>query len=179
MSDDNMDVVPGARAPVLAAALLACIRELNRDYVELMLAERSLPCAGMAMDALSHKLLDSLAGLSSHARAALAACPFALFSLGFDDRRFWNVVLGDVQEGQASPNDASVEVRYGAMSSAPMQAAFAQVVLFAAWHTVQSNRIAARFLFGIPEEIAALLARAPLWHLRRIAIDYPGLVTPR
>jgi hypothetical protein len=34
-------------------------------------------------------------------------------------------------------------------------------------------------LFGMREDIASKLTRIPLWQLRRIAVDYPGLLTPR
>jgi hypothetical protein len=175
MSDRNMDVVSGARAPVLASALLARIRELNRDYVELMLAERAVPSPGAAMETLSPRLLDALAALDEPARDALSRCPFTLFSLAFDDARFWHTVLGDT----ATMTGDSVEVRYGALSTAPMQAAFGEIALFTAVHTAHANRIAARVLFGLPDGVATILIEAALWRVRRVAIDYPGLVMPR
>jgi hypothetical protein len=114
MFDRNMDVVSGARAPVLASALLVRIQELNRDYVELMLAEGAMPSPGAAMETLSPRLLDALAALDEPARDALSRCPFTLFSLAFDDARFWQTVLGDT----APITGDSVEVRYGALSAA-------------------------------------------------------------
>ncbi|MFL6577352.1 MAG: hypothetical protein ACJ8MR_12100 [Povalibacter sp.] len=176
MSDYNMDVVPGTRAPVLGDALLERIHELNRDYVELLLAERTLPPPGVPTETLSSKIIDALLTLDHHARTSLARCPFALFTFGFDDERFWSAVLSDADTGAKGE---SVEARYGALSCAPMQAAFTEVALFQAWHTANAHRIAARVLFGMPEEIARRLVRIPLWQLRRVAIDYPGLLTPR
>ena len=176
MSDYNMEVVHGARAPVLGDALLARVHELNRDYVELLLAERTLPALGMPAEDLPHKVIDALAALDPSRRAALAKCPYALFNFGFDDDRFWLAALGEPEPGA---QEQSVEERYGALSCAPMQAAFTEVALFFAWQTAQAHRIAARVLFGMPEEIALKLTRVPLWQLRRVAVDYPGLLTPR
>lgn len=175
MSDSNMEVVPGACAPVLAATLLSRVYELNRDYVELMLAERSLLSPGAAMETLSPRLLDALEALDDSARHALSRCPFTLFSLGFDDVRFWQTVLA----GAAATIDDSAEARYGALSTAPMQAAFGEIALFTAIHTFNAHRIAARVLFGLPDTVAAALTDAALWKVRRVAIDYPGLVMPR
>ncbi|HEY6641644.1 hypothetical protein [Povalibacter sp.] len=176
MTDRNKDVVPGTRASVLSRALLERTRELNRDYVELLLAERSLPAPGIVAESLPVKILGALDDLSSEARSALAACPYSLYALAFDDLRFWSAALdGTAAQG----HDRSIEARYGAISPAPMQAAFCETAVFLAWHTAQSQRLAARFLFGMPDTIAHLLARAPLWQIRRVALDYPGLLAPR
>src|SRR3954470_23070687 len=172
MSDYNMEVVHGARAPVLGDALLARVHELNRDYVELLLAERTLPALGMPAEDLPHKVIDALAALDASARMALTKCPYVLFNFGFDDDRFWLAALGDSEEGT---QQLSVEERFGPLSCAQMQAAFTEVALFFAWHTAHAHRIAARVLFGMQDEIAQKLTRVPLWQLRRVAVDYPGL----
>lgn len=176
MSDRNKEVVPGTRVPVLGRALLARTHELNQDYVELMLAERLLPVPGLGGDALPAKTLDALEALDAAARGALAACPFTLYTLGFDDQRFWDAALGGESPRHG---DCGVEARYGAISPAPMHAAFCELTLFLAWHTAQSQRLAARFLFGMPDPVVQLFAHAPLWRIRRVALDYPGLVAPR
>src|SRR4051794_34982590 len=102
MSDYTMEVVHGARAPVLADALLARVHELNRDYVELLVAERALPALGMPGEDLPHKVIDALAVLDAPARTALSRCPYVLFNFGFDDDRFWLAALGDAEEGAQS-----------------------------------------------------------------------------
>lgn len=176
MSDRNKDVVPGTRAPVLSRALLERTHELNRDYVELMLAERSLPSAGIGSEALPVKILDALADLNSIARTALAACPFALYTLSFDDQRFWTATLSS---GGAHEDDLSIEERYGPISPAPMRGAFCETAMMLAWHTAQAQRLAARFLFGMPDATVLMFVEAPLWQIRRVALDYPGLLAPR
>lgn len=166
MPAHNMDVVPGSCAPILGPALLLRTRELNLDYVRLLLAERA-----RATEPLNGKVLDGLSQLSASAQGALAACSYTLFSLGFDDVRFWEAAL-------AAGADDSVE-RYADDNVPSMQAAFCEVALFFAWHVAQANPLAARVLFAMPGAVEEQLAAAPLWQLRRIALDYPGLLLPR
>lgn len=179
MPNRNREVASGARALVLSAALLARIHELNRDYIELLLAQHSTRAhggyeAGPCAESLPAKVLDALGQMAPASRCALAATPFALCSLGFDDQQFWSAALTD-----ARLETEPVEARYGVLSAAPMQAAFCEIALILAWHTAASNRVAARVLFALPDTPATQLVTAPLWRLRRIAMDYPGVLTPR
>ena len=171
MSDRNMEVVSGRCTPVLSRALLGHTLELNLDYVDLILAA---PSAGFQVEALPQKVLDALAATDAAARRALASCPYTLFSLAFDDTRFWNAAL----EGLPDESHELTE-RYGAVSASPMHSAFCEVALFFAWHVAQTHPVAARVLFAMPDAVAARLLDAPLWRIRRVAIDYPGLLTPR
>lgn len=169
-------IVPGARAPVLSAALLARIQAMNRDYVELLLAQRSMPAPCPYTQCLPAKVLDALGRMPAASRHALAATPFTLYSLGFDDRQFWTTALADTGPGREME---SIEARYGMPGSAPIHTTLCELALFLVWHTATSNRVAARVLFALPDVLAAGLVAAPLWQLRRIAMDYPGLLTPR
>ena len=94
--------------------------------------------------------------------------------LAFDDTRFWNAAL----EGLPDESHELTE-RYGAVSASPMHSAFCEVALFFAWHVAQTHPVAARVLFAMPDAVAARLLDAPLCRIRRVAIDYPGLLTPR
>jgi len=167
MSAHNMDVVPGNCAPILGPALLARTRELNLDYVRLILAERPA-----STESLSDKVLEGLSQLAEPARGALAACSYTLFSLGFDDVRFWTAALDH------KSSDDLFE-RYGDDAVPSAQSAFCEVALFFAWHVSQMNPMAARVLFAMPSAVEGQLAAAPLWRLRRVALDYPGLLVPR
>ncbi|HEY5806450.1 MAG TPA: hypothetical protein VIT67_00690, partial [Povalibacter sp.] len=82
----------------------------------------------------------------------MSRCAYTLYSPGFDDQRFWQTALGPAY----STGEQSVEARYGALSAAPLQAAFNEVALFTAWHTAASHRMAARFLFGMRDEMATI-----------------------
>lgn len=196
MPDRNKEVAqqlqPGTRAPVLSTALLARIHGLNLDYVDLLLAEQRAPAASAAIETLPVKVLTALGGLSREARMMLTATPFALWSLRFDDLRSWGKILdlplsqarggeriGPLLEAWSARTDEPFEARYGASTVTPMRSAFCEIALFFVWHIAASNRVAARVLFAIPDNVAAALIRVPLWRFRRISIDFPGLLMPR
>jgi hypothetical protein len=171
---------PGRRSPVLHATLLARTHELNRDYVELLLAEPGSPRLLDTAHALPQKVCDALACVAPAWRAQIAACPFALYSLRFDDQQFWNAALDDFgAELPFGHVPESLERRYGAGSAKPLSSTFCELALFFAWHTAMTNPVAARVLFAMPDLLAERLPRVPLWQMRRIALDYPGLLVPR
>lgn len=169
----NKEVAPTARTPVLSATLLARVHELNRKYVDL-LATHAGACSVDAQG-LPHKVLDALAQLSEPARLRLAASPFALYTLGFEDQQFWRTMLG--ADGVADRDDSLADY-CSALSVAPA-VAFCEVALFFAWHAAVVNRVAARVLFAMPEVLAERMVQTPLWRLRKIAAEFPGLLLPR
>lgn len=169
----NKEVAQTARAPVLGTTLLARVHELNRNYVDLLATQadvRSIDAQG-----LPHKVLDALAQLSESARSRLAASPFALYTLGFEDQQFWRTVLG---ENGVADRDDSLPDYFNALNASPA-VAFCEVALFFVWHTAVVNRVAARVMFGLPEMLSERIAQTPLWRLRKIAAEFPGLLLPR
>src|SRR4030095_15893074 len=90
MKRNDTEELPGASAPVLSAAVLARIYELNLDYIELLAAEHN---AGDASDGqLQHlpcRLHAAIAELPASARSTLAPWPYTLYSLGFEDEKLW------------------------------------------------------------------------------------------
>lgn len=171
---------PGSRAPVLNSTLLARVHELNADYLELLLLEPANPPHSSSVEALPQKVCDALACVAPAWREQIAACPFALYSLRFDDQQFWHTALDDFG-AHSRPESAheSVESRYGAVSARPLSSAFCEMAAFFAWHTATTNPVAARVLFAMPDSLAERLLHTPLWQVRRIAMDYPGLLVPR
>ena len=162
------------RAPVLSTVLLARVHELNRDYVDLLATPP--PAQDVDTESLPSKVFDALLQLPNAARLRLTATPFALYSLGFEDQQFWRCMLDD--DRVADREDPPLHERYAA-PSAPPAGTFCEAALFFSWHTAVSNRVAARVLFAMPDELAERMVRTPLWKLRRIAMEFPGLLTPR
>ena len=167
----NKDVAP-VRARVIDDALLLRAQELNRDYVELL----SLPPAptDAEVEMLPERLVYELTELPAAARMRLTATPFALYSLGFEDQLLWRFILED---GRVAERDPPPQERYATFSSA--STAFCEVALFFAWHAAVANRVAARMLFAMPDTLAERIVRTPLWRMRRIAAEFPGLLVPR
>jgi hypothetical protein len=164
------DGFPGVVAPILTADLLGRVYQLNLDYIELLIAEFTCPdLAGMRY--LPDRVLEMLRKTSNEARQTLATTAFSLYSLGFEDEEFWRLAL------RVDPQP--IDGRYGVLSAAVVQSSFCELALLHAWHVAVSQPIAARVLYGMPTPIIDRISRARLWQLRRIAVDYPGLLMPR
>jgi hypothetical protein len=166
----KLDGLPGGSTPILTTELLSQLYELNLDYLELLIAERAGPDA-IGIRFLPERLLDALANSSLDARQNLAASSFSLYSLGFEDQRFWLSALRIAEQ--------PVDARYGVLSAAVVQSSFCELALLHAWHVAVMQPIAARMLYGMPTAIIDRMARVQLWQLKRIAADYPGLLMPR
>ena len=176
MSRNVTEELPGASAPVLSAAVLARIHELNLDYVELLAAEHNATTADDAqLQHLPCKLHATIAELSPTARALLAALPYTLYSLGFEDEKLWRS-LAEPAELAAS---LSMSERYAQPHSASLQASLCEVALLYAWHVAASSPLAARLIYAMPETVAQRLTAAPPWYVRRLAVHHAALLMPR
>ncbi|MGH8177389.1 MAG: hypothetical protein ACREV5_14100 [Steroidobacter sp.] len=171
MSRTAMEWLPGSSAPVLSAALLARIHELNLDYLELLTAEHTSAGSAVQLQYLPQQLVTAIVSLVAPARRCLAGTPYTLYSLGFEDEGFWRAACQkDVQP---------VAQRYASANAAWLQGPFCEVALLHAWHVATSSPLAARVLYAMPETTANRLAATSLWRIKRIANDYPALLTPR
>jgi hypothetical protein len=168
----SMDDSPRSPAPVLRPDLLARIGALNFDYLELLAREHACgECAGQ-LPYFAPKLQPCFEHLSLEHRARLAATPYALYSLKFDDVRFWEAAA-------CAANERQFAVRYRALSDASAQALFCETALVQAWHIAATHPLAARVLYSMSERVRARLAAAPLWRLRHIASEHQKLLSPR
>jgi hypothetical protein len=160
----------GRHLPI-SATLLARLRELNGDYLELLCDARAAEvCGGRE---LPNEVVQSLARISPDARRVLAASPFALFTLRFADAEFWRHAIQSAAREPATG-------RYGLTATPDRpRCAFAAVALAFAWHVVQSDRMAARLLLGMSDPVGRCLLHAPLSRLERLAGEEAGIVAPR
>ena len=176
MSRHFTEELPGVSTPILSAAVLARIRELNLDYIELLAAERN---AGGASDGqLQHlpcKLHAAIAEMSAAARASLAALPYTLYSLGFEDEKLWRALA----QPAALSASMSMSERYAQPRDASLQASLCEVALLYAWHVTTSSPVAARLIYAMPETVAERLMAAPPWYIRRLSVHHASLLVPR
>jgi hypothetical protein len=163
------DRLLGALAPVLTVPTLSAIRDLNREYLELLIADRD---AHRYAKSLPPAVVDGLASLNFSARRAIAACPFALFSLGLEHQDFWRIAAGPRAVAEEAP-------RYQSSTPLSAESCFSIGALFFAWHVASTQRTAARVCFAIPDFVVDNLAGLRLGDLRRIAFDCPSLMKPR
>lgn len=163
------------RAPVLQPALLARIRQLNLDYLELLAAEREATDGSTQLQYLPPRHRAALGALSPRALSALAAMPYSLYSLGFEDENFWNAVC----ESATSSASALAVQRYARVGDASAQCSFCELALLHAWHVAGKNMMAARMVYAMPYATARRLVNTPLWQIRCIAGSYGELMMPR
>ena len=172
--DSLTDGLPGAAAPVLAADLLGRLAALNLDYLDLLIAEAVRP-APAGMRSLPDPVLETLRKADRASLRLLASAAFSLYSLGFEDQEFWRTALR-VDVRIDSP---SIDARYGVAGAAVVQSSFCEIALLHAWHVAVSRPLAARLLLGMSATLVDNMTNVQLWQLRRIAVDYPGLLMPR
>jgi hypothetical protein len=176
MTRNDTDELPGASAPVLSAAVLARIHELNLDYLELLAAEHnSQPADAGQLQHLPSKLHAMLAALSPSARGSLATLPYTLYSLGFEDEKLWRALA----EPAALAASLSIGERYAQPHSASLQASLCEVALLYAWHVATWSPLAARLIYAMPETVTQRLTAAPPWYVRRLAVHHASLLLPR
>jgi hypothetical protein len=162
-------------APVLDAALLGRIQQLNLDYLELLVAEHASAECAAQLQHLPPTPRAALATLPASALSTMAATPYTLYSLGVEDESFWASICADSIEGIPS----TVVHRYAPTSDTTAQFAFCQLALVHAWHVAATNPMAARVLYAMPYTTAERLAATPLWQITRIASRHSALLMPR
>src|SRR5690349_19520197 len=79
-------------APVLDAALLRRIQQLNLDYLQLLVAEHAGSDCAAQLQHLSPTQRAALAALPEDALPAMAETPYTLYSLGVEDENFWAAI---------------------------------------------------------------------------------------
>lgn len=171
----TLDCDAEVRAPVLNQALLARIRQLNLDYLELLVAERECTDSSTQLQHLPPRQRAALCALTPRALRALAAVPYSLYSLGFEDENFWNAVC----ESATSSASALAVQRYARVGDASAQCSFCELALVHAWHVAGKNTMSARMVYAMPYATARRLVNTPLWQLRCIAGSYGELMMPR
>ena len=176
MTRNVTEELPGASAPVLSAAVLARIHELNLDYVELLASEHNAAGAGDGqLQHLPCKLHAAIAEMSPTARASFAALPYTLYSLGFEDEKLWR----SLPEPASLAASLSTNERYMQPHRASLSASLCEVALLYAWHVALSSPLAARLIYAMPEAVVQRLTAAPLWYVRRLAVHHASLLLPR
>jgi len=143
---------------LLTAQLLRSLGELNRRFLELAGAAPSR-ATGEWMLRVPPDLSQRIAALTQDRRAALSACPYALFDIRFCDEAHWHSSL---QSGtrwcvnDVAPQDAGI-------------AEFTQLALFYAWHLAASSPQSAPLILGMNERTVRAFAGITLDKL-------PGLI---
>lgn len=164
-----------AAAPVLEPALLACVQQLNLDYLELLVAERGAAGCATQLQHLPPRQGAALASLSARALRAVAEATYSLYSLGFENGDFWDSLCSSAP----APMATSVVHRYARVGDSSPQYTFCKLALLHAWHVATTNPMAARVVYAMPLATVQRLASTPLWQVRCIAASHRVLLMPR
>jgi hypothetical protein len=163
------DASGSACAPVLRADLLARIQALNADYLDLLIAE--FEAGDVHGQCFPPRFAAALAAMTRSVRLRIAAVPYTLFSLCFEEARFWLTVC--------AAQNAPFASRYACLSHRGARDVFCEIALLEAWHTARVQPRAAQVLHAMSPEVCSSLASIPLWQVKRIANEYPGVLMPR
>jgi len=167
MKSKITDVLPGATAPVLRADLLARLHALNADYLELLATQ---PAASELSTCLPPRVHAGLVALGPSERRRIARTPYALYSFRFDEVRLWQKIC--------TPAADSLAHRYRAAATSMLDA-FRELALIEVWQVAQTDALAARLLYGLPDLVRTMLIAQPLWRIKRIAAEHSRALAPR
>ncbi len=148
---------------------------LNADFLRLA-ATAARSGTGRATPCLSASQNARLAQCSAEGIERMACCSFALFSLSLHRPDLWQRALTrcTVQEdaqhyGASAASDSTEQIRSG----------FMECALFFAWHLAQQRPRDARFMLGMSEDCARVIARLELWQCRQLSQTQVHLLGPR
>ncbi len=148
---------------------------LNADFLHLLRIGTQAG-AGRPSSTLSASQATLLAQCSADGIRRMAGCGFSLFSLSLHRPDLWQRALArsTVREdgqhyGISVAQDATGQIRSG----------FMECALFFAWHLAQQRPRDARFMLGMSEDCAKLIARMELWMCRQLAQTQAHLLSPR
>lgn len=165
---------------VLTAAVTAQLRQLNRDFLDLLIVEHQIgtdrsPSPNLFLPPTVARELCQLPG---SALDAIARCKYTLFSLAFHATDFW------CRMAQAATHEAITQ-RYqwnchtDAAHPEATSAAFLSIALTFAWHLDQTDKRSARVVLALRDDTGAAFESIPLWRLPQIAHQHPRLLSPR
>lgn len=141
---------------------------LNADFLRLLLTDNQ-PGSN-----LSPAQATLLAQCTAEGIQRMAGCGFSLFSLSLHRPDLWQHALQRDRGQDAEP--------YGAATSQDparqIRSAFMECAVFFAWHLAQRPR-EARFMLGMADDCANIIARLELWQCRRLAHTETHLLSPR
>ena len=157
---------------VLSAAVLEPLHELNRRWLALLVSTPRLWSARIASSRLPDPVGAKLLGLTPEECAAIARCPFSLFTASFNDGVYWRGIAGNTAVREPSP------VQADALSRDDL-ASFAELALFYAWHLARVNPAAARIVLGMTDQTLAAFETLALTTLQDLAASGRELFAPR
>lgn len=173
-SDDSRELITIGylrQAPIYSPRILAAVRSLNREYLDLLVAE--MRSQGSAVTGFGAATLRQLNDASRQIRDTIAECPYVLFRLD---------VAGILIDG-GDPRVRDAEIPHAAECYAVVAGgswrAFLNTAWGYAWHLSHHSPLAARIVLGFtPAQVDRLATFEPS-QLRDIVAATTRLPAPR
>jgi hypothetical protein len=146
---------------IVDGAALEAIQQANAAFLSLV-ARRADAESGMF--GLPPALAARIAALPTVARRAVAACPYTLFNVRFEDAEFWRDVAGACTDDRRGETLAP-----GGTVGAGAEATFALKAVFLAWHLVRQGELEAPLVLGMTAAVRDAWLALPLAQLDRAA----------
>lgn len=152
---------------------------LNIDFLRLLISSTPPPTTASSPRpfGLSAAQTSALAQCDAAGLQRMAGCGFSLFSLALHRADIWQRAI--------TSSAAQADVRHYGLGTGTqddishIRIGFIECALFFAWHLSQHQPRNARFLLGMSEDCAQLVARMELWQCRQLAQTQDKLLSPR
>jgi hypothetical protein len=151
--------LPKSEAPLAIAAQQ--LVQLNLQFLMLPTIDSGLP------DPFNERIRS----MSGAQRLSIADCRFSLFTLAFNDGSRWlpllNRTAANLPGAPVGPQGKGSRIE------------FVTAAVFLAWHLVQNDVLAAKFLLNIDDGVAATLKNVPIAHLLALSVEACNWLAPR
>ncbi len=161
---------PGADSVAgwLRAGTLACLSELNQEFLELCVAQAA---AGGAPP-LCAEIAHAWGSLDAAGRQQASGCLYLLMDAGCAQGAAWRADSARQVGDEGAPG-------YAPWFTVPAAAPLAQAAFTFAWHLARCQSSAARLLLGMPAASVRELAGYTLGQVRALAVRHPHWLRPR
>ena len=159
-------------SPVLSGDVLERLREINRAYLDFLASEPFRSAANARAQSPDPPVIR-LMNLEPAVRSRLSRCPFTLFSARFHDGAFWTNLTQTIAVHEPTHLFSKDDAGRRAAT------AFAELVLFFAWHLAHANPPAARIALGMSDQTLTAFKGMSLTYLQYLSTAHSDLVTLR
>ncbi len=160
---------------ILAPKTLTEVADLNSAFLDLLVSLLDNAASDdQAVLGLDQGLVLEIRSLPRKRRAEMAHCPYTLFSLRFNDSRYWESAV----QGQVPVHYRDNGLKLNSEASDAL-ARFCLTALLFARHLAATNTFDARLMLGLPGDSGSRLDAVPVVLMQHLATVNTGLLRAR
>jgi len=159
---------------VLSAPLRRAVRDLNGRFLNCL---KHMPDEDLGHLGFGPAVTRLLRACDIEATPVIAACPYALFDAAFGHHEYWRAICGS-----ASIHGGFREDRTSATDPPELWSHYVsltEMVLFFAWHLVNTNALATRLVLGMSPATASLIGNCAFPAIASVVRERRYLLRPR